>query len=253
MERGTYLMHSIAACGNCHTTQGPEGPIQGMELAGMADFFEVPEFKINTPNITPEPETGIGNWTDEQIIAAIREGRRPDGSILGPFMPIGLYRNMSDNDVRAIVTYLRQVPPVRHEVTRSIFNIPIPPGYGPPIDNVPDVPSDDQVAYGVYLAGPVGHCIECHTPMTETGPDFANKLGAGGNVFPGPWGTSISSNITPTGLSARTDEEIKTIITTGTRPDGSKMLPPMPYAYYANISDEDINAIIAYLRSLPPK
>lgn len=253
LERGTYLMQSIAACGNCHTSQGPDGPIPGMELAGMADFFEVPEFKIHTPNITSDPETGIGSWTDEQIIAAIREGRRPDGSVIGPFMPIGLYRNLSDNDVRAIVAYLRQVPAVRHEVPRSTFNIPLPPSYGPPVANVPDVPRDDPVTYGRYLAGPVGHCIECHTPMTETGPDFANQLGAGGVVFPGPWGNSVSANITPTELAGHTDEEIRTMITTGTRPDGSKMLPPMPYAYYANIAGEDLDAIVAYLRSLPPK
>lgn len=253
LERGTYLMQSIAACGNCHTTQGPEGPVPGMELAGMADFFELPEFKIHTPNITPDPETGIGNWTDEEIIAAIRMGQRPDGSILGPFMPFGLYRNMSDTDVEAIVAYLRQVKPVRHEVPRSVFNIPIPPNYGPPVADVPDVPRDDKVAYGAYLAGPVGHCIECHTPITEHGPDFENNLGAGGVVFPGPWGTSVSPNITPKGLASRTDDEIRQIITTGMRPGGSRMLPPMPYAYYANITDQDLDAIVAYLRSLPPK
>lgn len=254
LERGTYLMQSIAACGNCHTTQGPEGPVPGMELAGMANFFEIPEFTIHTPNITPDPETGIGNWTDEQIITAIREGRRPDRSMIGPIMPIGLYRNISDTDVRAIVAYVRQVPPVRHEVPRSVFNIPIPPSYGPPVTHVPDVPRDDPLAYGAYLAGPVGHCIECHTPMSEAGhPDFENRLGAGGFVFPGPWGTSVSRNITPTGLGGYTDEEIKRMITDGVRPDGSKMLPPMPYAYYANMTDEDLDAIVTYLRSLPPR
>lgn len=253
LERGTYLMKSIAACGNCHTTQGPDGPIPGMELAGMANFFETPEFIIHTPNITPDKETGIGSWADKQIITAIREGRRPDGTMIGPIMPIGLYRDISDTDVKAIVAYLRSVPPVHHEVPRSIFNIPIPPSYGPPVNIVSDVPKDDKLAYGAYLAGPVGHCIECHTPTTPTGPDFANKLGAGGFVFPGPWGTSVSANITPTGLSSRTDEEIRTMITKGIRPDGSKMLPPMPYGYYQNISNDDLDAIIAYLRSLPPK
>jgi mono/diheme cytochrome c family protein len=253
LERGTYLMQSIAACGNCHTTQGPDGPVPGMEMAGMADFFEIPEFTIHTPNITPDPETGIGNWTDEQIVTAIREGRRPDGSMIGPMMPIGLYRGISDTDVRAMVAYLRQVPPVRHEVPRSVFNIPIPPGYGPPVAHVPDVPRDDPLAYGAYLAGPVGHCIECHTPMSETGPDFENRLGAGGFVFPGPWGTSVSTNITPTGLANRTDEEIKRMIAKAERPDGSKMLPPMPYAYYANMTHDDLDAILTYLRSLPPR
>ena len=253
LERGIYLMQGLAACGNCHTTLGPDGPVPGMELAGMADFFELPEFKIHTPNITPDPETGIGKWTDEQIIDAIRMGQHPDGSILGPFMPFHLYRSLSDTDVKAIVAYLRQVPPVRHEVPRSVFNIPLPPGYGPPVDHVPDVEREDKVAYGAYLAGPVGHCIECHTPMGDHGPDFANRLGAGGFQFPGPWGVSVAPNITPNGLSKRTDDEIKQIIRTGTRADGSKMLPPMPYAYYANIADEDLDAIVAYLRTLPPK
>ena len=253
LERGTYLMRSIAACGNCHTTQGPAGPVPGMEMAGMANFFEIPEFTLHTPNITPDPETGIGKWTDEEIVAAIREGRRPDGSMIGPAMPIGLYRKISDTDVRAIVAYLRQVPPVRHEVPRSVFNIPVPPSYGPPVTRVPDVPRNDPLAYGAYLAGPVGHCIECHTPATETGPDFESRLGAGGFVFPGPWGVSVSANITPTGLAGRTDEQIKRMITAGVRPDGSKMSPPMPYAYYANITGEDLDAILTYLRSLPPR
>ena len=86
-----------------------------------------------------------------------------------------------------------------------------------------------------------------------SGPDFENNLGAGGFVFPGPWGTSVSPNITPTGLESRSDEEIKAMITRGVRPDGSRMLPPMPYAYYANMTDSDLDAIVAYLRSLPPR
>ena len=253
LERGTYLMRSIAACGNCHTTQGPDGQRADMELAGQPKLFDVPEFTINSPNITPDPETGIGNWTDEQIIAAIREGKRPDGSMLGPFMPFEMYRGISDSDVRAIVAYLRSVPPVRHAVPRSVFNIPIPDNYGPPVTHVADVPREDPVAWGGYLAGPVGHCMECHTPWTDSGADYAHRLGAGGNEFPGPWGISVSANLTPTGLRGRTDDDLKQIITTGVRPDGSPMLPPMGFRYYANISDADLDAIIAYLRTLPPK
>ena len=253
LERGTYLMQSIAACGNCHTTLGPDGPVAGMELAGSADFFDLPGMHINTPNITPDKETGIGSWTDEQIITAIREGRRPDGRMLGPFMPFGMYRGISDTDVRAIVAYLRQVPAVHHVVPRSVFEVPIPESYGPPVKHVADVSRDDPLAYGAYLAGPVGHCMECHTPWTDAGPDYANRLGAGGNQFPGPWGVSVSANITPTGLRTRTDDDIKKIITTGVRPDGAPMLPPMGFAYYQHISSSDLDAIVAYLRSLPPK
>jgi mono/diheme cytochrome c family protein len=253
VERGTYLMRAIVACGNCHTPKDPEGEIPGMELAGMAPFFETPEFTANAPNITPDDETGIGTWSDEQIISAIREGKRPDGSIIGPPMPITLYRSLSDRDVTAIVAYLRQIAPVRNTIPKSKYRIPLPPDYGPPVGSVADVPSDDKLAYGAYLAGPVGHCIECHSPMGPHGPDIEKQLGAGGFEFPGPWGLSVSANITPTGLSDRSDAEIKRMITKGIRPDGSHMLPPMPYPYYANISDGDLDAIIAYLRALSPK
>lgn len=253
LERGTYLMRSIVACGNCHTPKGPEGDVPGMELAGMAPLEDNPGFTANAPNITQDEETGIGNWTDDEIMISIREGRRPDGTIIGPPMPINRYRNLSDNDVRAIVAYLRRVKPIRNEIPKSEYRIPLPPSYGPPVANVPDVPKSDKVAYGAYLAGPAGHCIECHSPMGERGPDIENQLGAGGFEFHGPWGVSVSANITPTGLKDRTDAEIEKSITHGIRPDGSRMLPPMGYAYYANMTDEDLDAIIAYLRLLPPK
>ena len=116
-----------------------------------------------------------------------------------------------------------------------------------------DVARDDVLAYGAYLAGPLGHCIECHTPPGPEGPDFENRLGAGGFEFHGPWGISVAPNITPTGLAGRSDAEIARMITTGTRPDGTAMLPPMAYPYYANIKEEDLRAIVAYLRTLPPK
>lgn len=253
LERGTYLMQSIVACGNCHTPKGPTGDIPGMELAGMSPFEDTPDFTAHSPNITPDKETGIGNWTDDQIIVAIREGKRPDGSIIGPPMPIGLYRGLSDTDVKAIVAYLRSVKPIKNKIPKSVYRIPLPPSYGPPVANVPDMPRTDKVAYGAYLAGPAGHCIECHSPMGERGPDIQNRLGAGGFEFHGPWGVSVSSNITPTGLKDWTDDQIKQMVTTGKRPDGSPMAPPMAYPYYANISDADLDAIIAYLHSLPAK
>src|ERR1019366_3378582 len=109
LDRGAYLMSSIVACGNCHTPKGPDGlAIADQELAG-GRVIDLPTFRSVTPNITPDPETGIGKWTDEQIINAIRNGKRPDGTTVGPPMPVEFYRNMSDTDVHAIVTYLRSV------------------------------------------------------------------------------------------------------------------------------------------------
>lgn len=252
-ERGAYLMRSIVACGNCHTPKGPKGELPDMELAGMARMDIRPMWTAHAPNITPDKETGIGAWTDAQIITAIREGRRPDGSIIGPPMPVGLYRGLSDDDVNAIVAYLRNVKPVRNVIPRSKYNIPLPPAYGPPVETVAAPSPNDKLAYGAYLAGPAGHCIECHSPMGKHGPDIENRLGAGGLQFRGPWGVSVSANITPKGLGKYTGADIKAMITTGKRPNGTVLLPPMAYPYYANISENDLQAIIAYLRSLPPK
>jgi mono/diheme cytochrome c family protein len=252
LERGTYLVNSIAACGNCHTSQA--GPMAGVEQAG-GFLIEAPPFKVFAPNITPDVDTGVGNWTEAQLITAIREGIRPDGSVIGPPMPIALYRSLSDRDVKAIVTYLRTVKPVKHAVPRSEYRISLPPNYGPPVGAVPEVSPDDPVAYGAYLAGPVGHCMECHTPQVNGRPDFANQLGAGRFPFSGPWGVSVSRNITPdpeSGLGKWTDTQIKTAITQGVRPDGSRLLPPMGFSYYARMTEADLNAIVAYLRSLKP-
>src|SRR5690606_40052227 len=141
-------------------------------------------------------ETGIGAWTDEQLIAAIRDGRKPDGSLVRPPMPIMFYRNISDRDVRALVAYMRTVAPTRHAVPReATYRIPLPPSYGPPVKAVPDVPKSDKVAYGKYLAD-VGHCLECHTPMGAGGHDMARD-GAGGNAVEGRWGGGVGADITP--------------------------------------------------------
>ncbi len=255
LERGRYLMQGIVACGNCHTPQTPNGPAAGMEMAGQM-VTDMALFTAYAPNITPDPETGIGSWSDDQIVAAIRDGRRPDGSLIGPPMPIHLYRGMSDRDVRAIVTYLRTVPPVRNAVPKSIYRIPLPPSYGPPVTAVAEVPRDDQVAYGAYLARPLGHCIACHTPMINGREDYENQLGAGGFVLDGPWGTTISRNITPhpeDGIAAWANAEIKRAITEGISADGGRLAPPMAYGYYRNISDADLDAVVAYLRTLRPR
>jgi len=253
-DRGTYLVNSIVACGNCHTPQTPQGPAPGKEFSG-GTRFQIEAGVAMAANITPDAETGIGKWSDQEIIAAIREGKRPDGTIIGPPMPIPLYRNMSDEDVKSIVAYVRKVPAVSNKVAKSEYKITLPPAYGPPIKDPVEAPTPSQtVAYGAYLAGPLGHCIECHsTPDAKGAPDFVNRLGAGGMQFSGPWGTSIARNITPTNLASWSDADIKKAITTGMRPDGERLKPPMAYGYYKNIAPGDLDAIVAYLRSMKDK
>jgi mono/diheme cytochrome c family protein len=254
VERGRYLVEVLGGCGNCHTPKGPQGDLPGKHLAG--GFQEEESFGIwITSNITPDPETGIGRWTDAEIIRAIREGKRPDGRTLGPPMPFYLYRHLADSDVKAIVAYLRTVTPVRQAVPPSQYKTSLPPSYGPPVGAVPDRSRQDPVKYGEYLAGPVAHCVDCHTPYLSEGRPDTTRLGAGGFAFRGPWGVSYAANLTPdpeTGLGAWKDGEIIAALY-GVRRAGGRVLPPMPTQHYSQgIAEGDLRAIIAYLRALPP-
>jgi mono/diheme cytochrome c family protein len=250
-ERGEYLVRGIAGCGNCHTPMGPQGPVMDQELAGrLVENSEA--FTAIAPNITPAGR--IADWSDADLARAIREGIRPDGSLIGPPMPYAMYRNLSDSDLAAIVAFLRTVPSVENDPGTSVYNIPLPPAYGPPVESVADIPRGVTVDYGAYLAGPVAHCMECHTPMGPQGSMIDTDLGRGGFEFHGPWGTSVASNLTShaNGLAGYSDAELAAMITRGTRPDGSAMLPPMPYGFLAAMNADDLAAIILYLRSLPP-
>lgn len=251
VERGEYLVRGPAGCGNCHTPQTPNGPDMSKEFGGMM-VDKNPAFEAWAVNITPASR--VGAWSDDEFARAIREGIRPDGTVIGPPMPITLYRGLSDDDLYSIVAFMRTVAAVDTQTPTSTYNIPLPPAYGPPIDTVPPIPRGVTVAYGEYLAGPVAHCMECHTPMGDMGPKFDTHLGAGGFEFHGPWGTSISANLTSheDGLAGYSDDEIKMMITQGIRPDGTRMMPPMGYAHYAAMTEGDLDAVVLYLRQLPP-
>ncbi|WP_370047956.1 MULTISPECIES: cytochrome c family protein [Salipiger] len=252
LARGEYLVRGPAGCGNCHTPMGPEGPVAGMELAGRL-VDKNPAFTAYAPNITPAG--AISGWSDAELARAIREGIRPDGSLIGPPMPFAIYRGLDDDDLASMVAFLRTLAPVENEVPASEYNIPLPPAYGPPVESVSAPERGVTVDYGAYLAGPVMHCMECHSPMGPQGPMLdAGNLGKGGFEFHGPWGTSTAANLTSheDGLAGYSDAELKTMITEGKRPDGSQMFPPMPYGYLAQSTPEDLDAVILYLRSLPP-
>lgn len=245
VERGQYLVEGPAACGNCHT-----GPVPGAPAFGGFTIIET-GFTAHAHNITPASR--ISGWTDAELARAIREGIRPDDSVIGPPMPFDLYRHISDTDLAAIVAYIRTLDSVETEFAANTYPFPLPPAYGPPVDSVPEISRDDPTAYGGYLAGPIAHCTECHS-LSGGRPDLENNLGGGGHVWQGPWGTSVASNITShaDGLAAYSDDEIARMVREGVRPDGSPMMPPMPYGMYANITDEDMAAMIAFLRTLPP-
>ncbi len=258
-ERGAYLVNTIAACGNCHTPKDAVGhPIAAQELSGGYEFDAPGLGHIISPNITPDPATGIGKWSEAQIVTALRDGKRPDGTLIGPPMPFEFYRHLSDDDAAAIAAYVHGVKPIHHKVARTQYKIPLPPAYGPPVGHVAAPPRTDKIAYGGYLAGPVGHCMECHTPFAAPGKLDMNRLGAGGRDFPvfgQPGAQTVSRNITPdpeSGLGKWRDADIKRAITTGIRPDGTKLARTMPFDWYAKIAAADLDAIVTYLRSLKP-
>jgi mono/diheme cytochrome c family protein len=257
-NRGAYLVTTIAGCGNCHTPRDKSGKaIAAQELAGGLEF-DIPPAHVVTPNITPDAETGIGRWSEAEIVTALRDGKRPDGTIIGPPMPIEFYRQLSDADAAAIAAYLKSLKPIRHAVARTQFKIPLPPAYGAAVGHVEAPPRTDKVAYGAYLAGPVGHCMECHTPFAEPGRLDLNRLGAGGRelpVFEHDGAITVSRNITPdreSGIGKWSDAQIKRAITAGVRPDGTRLVRTMAFDWYAKISPQDLDAIVAYLRSLKP-
>lgn len=253
LARGKYLVEGVLACANCHGTMDASGkPLAGKGLAG-GRLLDEPVFKAYASNISMDAATGVGAWTDAQLGRAIREGLRPDGSVIGPPMPAPYYRHISDTDLAAIVAYLKTQPAIKNTVAKSSYSMPLPPNYGPPLAVVQAPPRTDKVKYGEYLSD-LGHCMECHTPRMPTGMIERARLGAGGSVFNGPWGASVSRNLTPheTGLKNWSDAQIAKAVRQGVDRSGAHYKPPMAFEWYRNISDEDMGALIAYLRALPP-
>ena len=253
LERGKYLVEGIAACGNCHAVRDQKGQIIPERGLSGGMVFDEPVFKAHAKNITPDPDTGIGKWTDEQLGRAIREGVRPDGSVIGPPMPIQFLRSVSDEDLASMVVWLRAQPAVRNEVPKSEYKIPLPPNYGPALGKVAAPARSDTVKYGGYLVS-MGHCLDCHTPLVKGQLDMT-KAGTGGRTFElGPLGQSLSRNITPheTGLKGWTDTQIIRAVQEGIDKDGNKLKPPMGYGFYKKVNASDMRAVVAYLKSLKP-
>jgi mono/diheme cytochrome c family protein len=256
VERGKYLVNTIMTCQNCHTPKGDRGvPIFDRDLSSGLSWDE-PPFKVTASNITQDKETGIGGWTDDQIRTALRKGTRPNGVHLAAVMPSDFYEIITPSDLEALVAYLHTVKPVTQQTPTPEYRMALPrqivPGAEKPFS---DADMADKVKKGFYLAT-IGHCFECHTPLGPKGREDATSYGKGGREFPGPWGTSVSRNITSDkekGIGAWTDDEIKRAITKGMRKDGSPLKPPMGYAFYANMTDDDLDALVAYLRTVPPK
>jgi mono/diheme cytochrome c family protein len=255
-ERGSYLVNTVLTCGNCHTPKGPTGQdVMEKAFSGGLSWDE-PPFKVTAPNITPDKATGIGNYTDAQLKTVLRKGIKRDGVPVAMVMPSGFYEIMTERDLNAVVAYLHTLKPISNKVADPVYKMPqghpIPPGGDKPFT---EAMLNDKVKKGQYLVT-IAHCMECHTPFGQRGRDFENRLGAGGAEFPGPRGVSVSRNITSSktkGLGNWTDAEIKRAITQGISKDGTHLKPPMGFGYYAKMTDADLDAVVAFLRTVPAK
>jgi len=259
LERGRSIANGLSGCIYCHTPHNwsaPDTPyVEGKEGGGeLLPYAGLPG-RIVAPNITPDPETGAGRWTDDQLARAIREGISHDGRALFPLMPYLHFRRMSDEDVDSVVVYLRSLPPVRNPLppTEIIFPVKYLIRNAPEPVTVPvnePVPSD-PVKRGEQLIN-LGGCTDCHSPQvrgqTLPGMDFA-----GGFALQGPWGYIAAANITPdaTGISYYDEALFLEVMRTG-KVKARALSPIMPIKVYKNLTDDDLKAMFAYLRTVKP-
>lgn len=270
IERGEFLAKNVYACMDCHSdrdysrfglvsdeaTLGKGGNLFGLEEGFPGDYY--------AKNLTPYH---LGDWTDGEVFRAITSGVSKDGPALFPIMPYTNYRRVDKEDIYDIIAYLRTLEPIEYDVPGSssafpmnfiINTIPSDPDFV----EKPDI--SDRVAYGKYLTI-AGSCADCHTPIDDKGTPLLGMQYAGGMGFGIPTGGTVySANITPhktTGIGAWTEElfiarfkqfqdSTKLINQTLVKP--GTFQTEMPWRYYSKMSEEELGAIFAYLKTLEP-
>jgi mono/diheme cytochrome c family protein len=259
IARGKYVFGAAAGCG-CHTV-----PKQALNAGGRK--YDGPFGTVYSSNITPDPATGIGKWTDEQIITATRAGRRPNGERLIPVHPYTVFNGMAEQDLKDVVVYLRSVPPVNRATPAKKISVPLFESVFLPawlatfaaVETPPKSAATSGVARGEYLTRAVSHCGECHTPRTMTMAVDNTRFLAGNAKGKGPEGSAVP-NITPdreTGLGSWTEEQITDYLETGNKPDGDVSGGLMmeviqgSSAGYKDLTKADRQAIAKYLKSIP--
>lgn len=265
IARGQYLAHHVAVCIDCHSTRNFDyysGPIVpdtegkgGMEFPDVAGTFY-------PSNITP---AALGNWSDGEIVRAITSGVNKNGEALFPMMPYPIYNFLAQDDVEAIVAYLRTLPAIENDAPKSKVNFPlnlimrtIPQPYEPE----PRPAVSDTIAYGKYLSTVAG-CQFCHTPTDDKGQPLPDMDFAGGMEFKFPWGPIVrSANISPeedTGIGAWDKTYFVGRFREYADSAGSHIAVAkddentlMPWTMYAGMTEEDLGAIYSFLRTVKP-
>lgn len=253
VERGEYLARA-ADCMVCHTAAG------GKEYAGGLGF-KLPFGTLYSTNITPDKETGIGNYSDQDFLNAVQHGKRHDGAMLYPAMPYTSYTYLSDADTLAIKAYLFSLPPVRVAAPANTLIFPFNQRwamwfwsvvFSPNTRFMPDTSKTPEWNRGAYLAEALAHCGECHTPRNLA---FAldNRKKFGGAITAGWRAFNISSD-KATGVGGWSDDELASYLSTGHAKGRGTASGPMGEAVdhsLSKLAPEDIKAIVAYLRGVP--
>ena len=250
--RGKHLVFGAGHCADCHSKSNVDSLLklgQDVPLTGGM-MFELPLGKLYTKNITPDKETGIGNYTDAEIARALRYGVHPDGTVVYAFMP---FHNMTDEDMTAIISFLRIQKPIQNKVPDHELNLlgktvkafMIKPT-GPDGEVAKQITRDSSVAYGKYLANNVANCGGCHTERSLSGA-FIGEPFAGGSKIE----NFITPNLTIDSSSRIFGWSRKNFVD---RFRMGKLISksPMPWQSFQRMSDEELKAIYAYLKTLKP-
>ncbi|MBY0380431.1 MAG: cytochrome c [Xanthobacteraceae bacterium] len=254
VKRGEYLAKA-ADCMVCHTSQG------GKEYAGGFPF-KLPFGTLYSTNITPDKETGIGNYSDQDFLNAMHRGIRRDGQRLYPAMPFTSYTYMTDADALAIKAYLFSLRPVRAEIPKNTLSFPFNQRWGMAFWSalfnadsrfMPNTAQTPEWNRGAYLAEALAHCGDCHTPRNAAfALDNAKKFG--GALTAGWRAYNISSDTT-TGVGSWTNDALFSYLSTGHATGHGTASGPMGEAVnhsFSKMAPEDLHALVAYLRTVPP-
>ena len=252
IARGKHLVFSSAHCINCHNNNNPDSLfMQGehVPLSG-AVAFRLPVGTIYSKNITPDNETGIGKYSDQEIARSLRYGVKPDGRVVFDFMQ---FHNMSDEDLTAVISYLRVQEPVYNKVPGNELNFvgkavnafmvkPV----GPDGEIPKTVIKDTSAAYGKYLAINIAECKGCHTQRDMAGKFIGEPFGGGAEIE-----GYITPNLTPDPsgrISKWTKENFINRFRQG------KLIPgtPMPWNSYARMTDDELTAVYNFLKTTAP-
>lgn len=254
VKRGEYLAR-VGDCVACHTADKSRPFAGGLPIS-------TPVGTIVTPNITPDPDTGIGQWSDADFLRAMHEGIGKSGERLYPAFPYVEYTKVTDQDVMAIRAYLNTLTPIHYAPPGNTLKFPFNQRWLMVFWNlfnfnegrfVPDPKQSPEWNRGAYLVQGLAHCEECHTPRNfmqglKTSSRFSGAVQAGWHAY----------NITPdknSGVGNWSDDELAAYLSTGAAPGRANAAGPMAEVVTDStqyLTQEDVGSIVKYLRSLPP-